>query len=202
MTAVAERDNIVAAQQPDKKSDQVSDGRLDEQPDDSALVAAAREGDQRAFERLYRRHQGRTMALCWRMCGGNDTLAAELVQDAFVRAWQKLHLFRGEARFTTWLHRLTVNVVLSDRRIRMRQVSREQPLELAPEPGTTPSLGLDADLEAAIARLPERARTVLVLHDVEGMKHTEIAELADMAVGTSKAQLHRARRLLREWLDE
>ncbi len=142
------------------------------------------------------------MALCWRMCGGNDTLAAELVHDAVVRAWQKLHLLRGEAKFTTWLHRLTVNVVLSDRRIRMRQVAREQPLESAPEAGMTPSLGLDADLEAAIAKLPERARTVLVLHDVEGMKHTEIAELADMAVGTSKAQLHRARRLLREWLNE
>jgi len=142
------------------------------------------------------------MALCWRMCGANETLAAELVQDAFVRAWQKLHLFRGEAKFTTWLHRLTVNVVLSDRRIRMRRIEREQSLELAPEPGSTPSMGLDADLEGAIARLPERARTVLVLHDVEGLKHAEIAQLADMAVGTSKAQLHRARKLLREWLNE
>ncbi|MEM1092372.1 MAG: sigma-70 family RNA polymerase sigma factor [Pseudomonadota bacterium] len=198
------------AEKPDDKPDKKLavetgeglEGESEQQADDAELVDAARAGDQLAFERLYRRHQGRTMALCWRMCGGNDTLAAELVQDAFVRAWQKLHLFRGEAKFTTWLHRLTVNVVLSDRRIRMRQVAREQPLESAPEAGMTPSLGLDADLEAAIAKLPERARTVLVLHDVEGMKHTEIAELADMAVGTSKAQLHRARRLLREWLNE
>ncbi len=142
------------------------------------------------------------MALCWRMCGGNETLAGELLQDAFVRAWQKLHLFRGEALFSTWLHRLTVNVVLSDRRIRIRRMEREQPLELAPEPGITPAMGLDVDLEHAIARLPERARMVLVLHDVEGLKHQEIAELTQMAVGTSKAHLHRARKLLREWLDE
>lgn len=198
MRAVAEWDNSKAAPGPD------SERALDSgsAKDDTELVDSARDGDQRAFEVLYRRHQGRLMALCWRMCGGNDTLAAELVQDAFVRAWQKLHLFRGEARFSTWLHRLTVNVVLSDRRIRMRRMEREQPLELAPEQGRTPSMGLDADLEGAIARLPERARTVLVLHDVEGLKHAEIAQLADMAVGTSKAQLHRARKLLREWLDE
>ncbi len=198
MRAVAEWDNSKAALGPESEQT-VDSGSV---MDDTELVDSARDGDQRAFETLYRRHQGRLMALCWRMCGGNDTLASELVQDAFVRAWQKLHLFRGEAKFSTWLHRLTVNVVLSDRRIRMRRLDREQPLELAPEPGNAPNMGLDADLESAISRLPERARTVLVLHDVEGLKHTEIAQLADMAVGTSKAQLHRARKLLREWLNE
>ncbi|MEM9531962.1 MAG: sigma-70 family RNA polymerase sigma factor [Pseudomonadota bacterium] len=187
MSAVAELDQTGAP------------GEADE---DVALVAQAQAGSQQAFEQLYRRHQGRVTALCWRMCGANEDLTSQLVQDAFVRAWQKLDTFRGDAQFGTWLHRLTVNVVLSDRRIRMRVAAREMPLEQAPEPGRVMPLGLDADLESAIARLPERARTVLVLHDVEGLKHMEIAELADMAVGTSKAQLHRARQMLRKWLNE
>lgn len=179
------------------------DSAVEDQPGDEVLVERARGGDRRAFEQLYRRHIGRVMALCWRLCGANETLAHEMAQDAFVRAWQKLDSFRGDARFTTWLHRLTVNVVLSDRRVRMRIADRERPLDAMPtEPGRDMPLGLDEDLERCIARLPERARTVLVLHDVEGYKHDEIAQLADMAPGTSKAQLHRARKLLREWLNQ
>lgn len=179
------------------------DSAVEEQPDDGELVERARNGDRAAFEALYRRHIGRVMALCWRMCGANETLAQEMAQDAFVRAWQKLDSFRGEARFTTWLHRLTVNVVLSDRRVRVRIADRERPLDAMDfEPGRSTPMGLDDDLERCIARLPERARTVLVLHDVEGFKHEEISRMAGMAVGTSKAQLHRARRLLREWLEQ
>ncbi|MDJ0656650.1 MAG: sigma-70 family RNA polymerase sigma factor [Xanthomonadales bacterium] len=170
--------------------------------DDGELVRLAQGGDQRAFEALYHAHASRVTSLCWRLCGGNEQLARELVQDAFVRAWQKLDTFRGDARFSTWLHRLTVNVVLSDRRIRVRKLERERPLEeLTVEPGVHSPMGLDRDLEQVIARLPERARTVLVLHDIEGYQHDEVAEMADMAVGTSKAQLHRARKLLREWLE-
>ena len=99
------------------------------------------------------------MALCWRLCGANESLAQEMAQDAFVRAWQKLDTFRGDAQFTTWLHRLTVNVVLSDRRVRVRIAGRERPMDaLTSEPGQDVQYGLDEDLEQCIARLPERAR--------------------------------------------
>jgi RNA polymerase sigma-70 factor (ECF subfamily) len=171
--------------------------------DEWRLVEAARNGDARAFESLYQQQLGRVHALCWRLCGGNRSLAEEMTQDAFVRAWQKLPLFRGDSAFGTWLHRLTVNVVLGDRRTRLRRVSREQSLEdTLPGQlgGVREEHGLSMDLEKAISRLPERARTVLVLHDIEGYLHSEVAEMADMAVGTSKAQLHRARRLIREWM--
>lgn len=172
-----------------------------EQDADPELVARAQAGDQAAFAALYRRHAPRILGLCWRLAGGDEGLAHELVQDAFVRAWSKLDSFRGEALFSTWLHRLTVNVALSDRRLRVRRMERERPLDrVGDEPSVGPVDGVDRDLEGAIARLPERARTVLVLHDVEGYKHGEIAELTGMAEGSSKAQLHRARRLLREWL--
>jgi RNA polymerase sigma-70 factor (ECF subfamily) len=176
-----------------------------EADDEKSLVAAAQSGDAAAFEALYHRHTSRVYALCWRLCGGVESLAQEMTQDAFVRAWQKLPQFRGESAFGTWLHRLTVNVVLGDRRIRVRRASREMSLEdgyLEQVGGVPRDQGKQMDLEWAISKLPERARTVLVLHDIEGYRHAEVAELADMAVGTSKAQLHRARGLIREWLSQ
>ena len=173
--------------------------------DDSELVALAREGDRVAFEKLYRRHRNRVFGLVWRLCGGDAALAEDLLQEAFIRAWNKLDSFRGDSRFATWLHRLSVNVALSDRRIRVRRLERETPLEGAAERTATGEKDVYADqrmdLEQAIAKLPERARTVLVLYDVEGYSHAEIAEIAGMAVGSSKAQLHRARKLVREELD-
>jgi RNA polymerase sigma-70 factor (ECF subfamily) len=130
------------------------------------------------------------------MCGGDKSLAEDMLQEAFIRAWNKLHLFRGDSRFGTWLHRLTVNVVLSDKRIRVKRLQREQELGEAVERtmvgATDVTAGLRSDLEAAIAGLPERARTVLVLYDIEGYRHAEIADMTGMAVGSSKAQLHRA----------
>ena len=159
-----------------------------------------------AFEQLYRSHCDRIYALCWRMCGGDRALAEDMVQEAFVRAWNKLDLFRGDSKFGTWLHRLTVNVVLSDRRIRVKRLQRER--ELVDDVERTlvgdrdVFAGLRNDLEAAIAGLPERARTVLVLYDIEGYQHNEIAEMTGMAVGSSKAQLHRARKLVREVLKD
>ena len=172
--------------------------------DEAELVARARGGDRRAFEQLYRDHVNRIHALCWRLCGGDGALASDMVQEAFIRAWRKLHHFRGESAFGTWLHRLTVNLVLGEKRKQLRRAALEQPLEethVGRLPATESMPGVDRDLEVAIARLPERARTVLVLHDIEGYQHDEIGRLAGMAVGTSKAQLHRARRLLREWLE-
>jgi RNA polymerase sigma-70 factor (ECF subfamily) len=176
-----------------------------EDVEEAVLVERARAGDTTAFERLYRDNAGRVNALCWRLCGGDRALAEDMVQEAFIRAWNKLHLFKGEARFGTWLHRLTVNLVLSDRRIRVKRVKTEQPIEEHPEvqDGSVrdPDAGVERDLEAAIASLPERARTVLVLYDIEGYKHAEIAAMTGMAEGSSKAQLHRARKLVRETLE-
>ena len=169
-------------------------------------VDKARAGDQLAFEKLYRSHCDRIYGLCWRMCGGDRALAEDMVQEAFVRAWNKLHLFKGDSKFGTWLHRLTVNVVLSDRRIRVKRLQREQvfgdDIERVQVGDRDVYAGLRKDLEAAIARLPERARTVLILYDIEGYQHKEIAEMTGMAVGSSKAQLHRARKLVQEELKD
>jgi RNA polymerase sigma factor (sigma-70 family) len=169
-------------------------------------VEKARDGDRLAFEQLYRSHCDRIFGLCWRMCGGDKSLAEDMVQEAFIRAWNKLHLFKGESKFGTWLHRLTVNVVLSDRRIRVKRLQREREMSDAVERTLIGDrdvfAGLRKDLEAAIAGLPERARTVLILYDIEGYQHNEIAELTGMAVGSSKAQLHRARKLVREVLKD
>ncbi len=169
-----------------------------------ALLDRAREGDQSAFERIYRLHVNRVYALCLRMSADRD-LAESLTQDAFVRAWRNLSSFEGRSRFTTWLHRLTVNVVLDQRRRNRRKDARETSLDESPVarhlPETrTESGGQRMDLEKAIAALPDGARSAFVLHDVQGYKIREIAVLSDLAEGTIKAQLHRARRLLREAL--
>lgn len=170
--------------------------------DTSTLVSRAISGDAGAFEELYRRTTGRVFGLCLRMSGNRST-AEELTQEAFIRAWEKLPSFRGDSAFSTWMHRLTVNVVLGHQRSQGRRRTRESAAgeEWYGDGSTSAKRAGDAmDLERAIASLPDRARTVFVLHDVEGYKHSEIAQLADMAVGTSKAQLSRARQLLRKAL--
>jgi RNA polymerase sigma-70 factor (ECF subfamily) len=167
-------------------------------------VALAAAGDRRAFERLYRQHMGRVFSLCARMV--NDrTQAEELTQDVFVRAWEKLHLFRGEAAFGTWLHRMTVNVVLNARktegRMRTRYEDDDDGSGIDELPGRPLAPGDRMDLEAAVAKLPKGARRVFILHDVEGYKHEEIAGMLGVTTGATKAQLHRARLLLREALN-
>lgn len=167
-----------------------------------AWVDSAIGGDLAAFERLYRLYLGRIYALCLRMTG-HRTEAEEMTQEAFIRAWQKLDSFRGDSAFSSWLHRLTVNVVLASWRAAGRYRQRVVSIEDAgrwTEPEQRPTKGLAMDLERAIQQLPRGARTVFVLHDVEGLKHREIAELTGLAVGTSKTQLHRARMLLRDAL--
>ncbi|HET7306236.1 MAG TPA: sigma-70 family RNA polymerase sigma factor [Gammaproteobacteria bacterium] len=162
-------------------------------PLESRLVARARKGDMRAFEHLYRRHAGRVYAVCLRL-SGNPAHAEDFTQDAFVKAWQSLAAFRGDSGFGTWLHRIAVNTALAHFRRNAKFVDVPAPVEdEAPdeEPGTM------LDLERAIAQLPDGAREVFVLHDVEGYKHDEIAALVGISDGTSKAQLHRARQLLR-----
>jgi RNA polymerase sigma-70 factor (ECF subfamily) len=165
-----------------------------------ADVALAASGDSHAFERLYRTHVARVHSLARRMISADH--ADEVAQDVFVRAWEKLGTFRGEAAFGTWLHRLAVNVILGRRATlgtqRQRFDEREGLLDEVAARPATPELGLD--FESAVARLPPGARQVFVLHDVEGFRHEEIASLLGVAVGTSKAQLHRARMMLRRYL--
>ncbi|MEJ2582467.1 MAG: RNA polymerase sigma factor, partial [Acidobacteriota bacterium] len=175
---------------------------VDAPNDETRLVERAARGDVGAFEELYRENAGRVYLLCLRMCG-DPSLAEELAQEAFVRAWQKLGSFRGASAFSTWLHRVTVNVVLGNRRSAARREARVTSVgDRLPVEGAVsdPSPGQAMDLERAIAALPEGARTAFVLHDIEGYRHKEISRLTGLAVGTSKAQLHRARRLLRKAL--
>ncbi len=170
---------------------------------DTELVRRAAGGETRAFEALYRRHAGRVHGAVWRLSGMNEARAEELTQEAFVRAWQKLGSFRFESAFSTWLHRLAVNVALMDLRARDPEDAVDTDvLEAASDPVVPFCAGERADLEQAVAKLPPRARAVLVLHDVEGWKHEEIGRELGMAVGSSKAQLHRARGLLRTMLGE
>ncbi len=173
--------------------------------EDHALVRAAGAGDVRAFEQLYRKHSSRVHAVLWRLCG-HEARAQDLVQDAFVKAWQALPGFRFESAFSTWLHRLAVNTALMELRARSGGEALETDDEALDTHATPDSAGqrmaLRLDLERAIATLPPRARAVLVLYDIEGWKHEEIAAELGMAVGSSKAQLHRARQLLRARLGE
>ena len=163
-------------------------------------VAGAAAGDVRAFERLYTTHLPKVHSLVRRMSGGRD--ADELTQDVFVRVWQKLASFRGESAFGTWLHRLAVNVVIERFRQeatrRQRMHAGEEIFETLPAPARSDDAGMD--FEAAIATLPDGARRVFVLHDIEGYKHHEIGTLLEISAGTSKAQLHRARMMLRRYL--
>jgi RNA polymerase sigma-70 factor (ECF subfamily) len=170
---------------------------------DLALVARTLAGEVAAFETLYRAHAGRLLALTRRL-SGNAARAEELLQDVFVRAYERLASFRGESAFSTWLHRLAVNVVLEERRSRGRRDARfvlSDDLTSHDRGSSPPDRGTALDLEAAIAALPEGARTVLVLYDVEGYQHDEIAALLGVTTGTTKAQLFRARKLLREALE-
>jgi RNA polymerase sigma-70 factor (ECF subfamily) len=162
----------------------------------------AASGDEKAFERLYRRHVARIHTMTRRMAGPDA--ADDLTQDIFVRAWDKLATFRGESAFGTWLYRLGVNVVLSRRRS-----DRNDRTWIMEDDGTLADLAQAAaphpasriDLDAAIARLPDGARKVFVLHDIEGWTHEEIAQQMGLVPGTSKSQLSRARAALRRMLD-
>jgi RNA polymerase sigma-70 factor (ECF subfamily) len=155
------------------------------------------------FERLYHDHADRIYGLCLRM-SGDAVRATELAQDVFVRAWERLDRLQPGSEPGAWLWRLAVNVVLNDRRGERRRLARVAPVE---EPALveradlrTPLPVRRLSLDAALARLPERARAVFVLHDVEGYAHDEIAALLGIAEGTARAHLHRARTLMREAL--
>ncbi len=161
----------------------------------------ARRSDTRAFESLYRLHVDRVYGLCLRMTG-NAPEAEDCTQEAFIQAWRQLDRFRGDSAFGTWLHRIAVNAVLG----RMRKSRREQDrlravAEVDDAPAAVGDSGGLQDLERAMGELPSGARHVFVLHAVYGYSHDETGEMLGIAAGTSKAQLHRARRLLAQQLN-
>lgn len=170
--------------------------------DEADWIARAQRSDAKAFEALYRLHVDRVYGLCLRMTG-NVSEAEDCTQEAFIQAWNKLELFRGDSAFGTWLHRIAVNSVLG----RMRKSKREQDrIQVAAETILSPLSEADTgelqDLADAVDRLPAGARHVFVLHAVYGYSHEETGNMLDIAAGTSKAQLHRARRLLAQQLQE
>jgi RNA polymerase sigma-70 factor, ECF subfamily len=176
-------------------------------------IRLAQEGDAAAFEQLYRRYSGRVYALCLRMVR-NDSEAEDLTQEAFMLLFRKIHTFRGEARFSTWLHRLTVNLVLMRlRKKRHPEVSLDETLEPGEEDSKPrielggPDLRLSGvvdhmNLSRAIEQLPDGYKEMFILHDVEGYEHNEIAKMLCCTSGNSKSQLYKARLRLRELLQE
>ncbi len=177
----------------------VSVRRTDE---DSKLIEESAGGSREAFRDLFGKYVSRIHALCLRISADKD-VAEDLTQEVFISAWEKLSSFRHECRFSTWLHRIAVNKYLmhlrssgsgphSDNEMNEENVPVER----------SNAADQRIDLEKSIAKLPQQARTVLVLHDIEGYKHHEISEMMGIETGTSKAHLHRARKLLREELSK
>jgi len=165
-------------------------------------IGQAQRSDAHAFEALYRLHVDKVYGLCLRMTG-NVSEAEDCTQETFIQAWNKMLKFRGDSAFSTWLHRIAVNTVLGRIRKSKREQDRIQAVNDAqPARVATGDTGELRDLAEAVDRLPERARHVFVLHAVYGYSHDEAAEMMGIAAGTSKAQLHRARRLLVQQLEE
>ena len=165
-------------------------------------ILRAQRSDAKAFESLYRLHVDKVYGLCLRMTG-NVAEAEDCTQEAFIQAWNKLDKFRGDSAFGTWMHRIAVNVVLG----RMRKSKRERDrIQLATEEVLSPASINDdgelSDLSDAVNRLPQGARHVFVLYGVYGYSHEEAGKMLGIAAGTSKAQLHRARRLLAQQLKQ
>jgi len=173
----------------------------DKVTDEEAWIRRAKRSDAQAFEALYRLHVGKVYGLCLRMTG-NVSEAEDCTQEAFIQAWNKMARFRGDSAFSTWLHRIAVNAVLG----RIRKSTRERDriaavADVEPARVATGDTGELRDLAEAIDRLPERARHIFVLNAVYGYSHEEAAGMLGIAAGTSKAQLHRARRLLMQQLE-
>ena len=180
---------------------------------EAEAIRLAQQGDAMAFERIYSLHSRRVYALCLRMVG-NTAEAEDLTQDAFMQLFRKIGTFRGESAFSTWMHRLSVNVVLMKlRKKKLAETSIEETNDPDDESsGLRRELGAPdllltgsidrVHLERAIEQLPPGYKQVFVLHDIQGFEHNEIAGLMDCSIGNSKSQLHKARMRLRELLQE
>lgn len=171
------------------------------QEDENQLVLRSLNGDRTAYEKLYRANVGKVYALCLRMCGQKE-LAEDLAQESFIRAWQKLDSFRGDSKFSSWLYRLTSNVVIghfrSNNKWQLEEYDEAKHEKSLLDIGQTTKILADKeDIEKALNTLSEQARAVLIMYEYLGYKHTEISEITGMAIGTSKTHLHRARAQLK-----
>lgn len=163
-------------------------------------IARAQRGDQQAFHTLYENYHRRVYALCWRMLADKDA-AEDVCQEVFVQVWQKISYFRGESKFSTWLHSVATNIVLGHIRKHKTWIQRIFSIEDQAVQEVAVDMPELPELDKQIMKLPERARLVFVLFAVEGYRHEEIAQMLNMAVGSSKAQYHRAKGLLRDWVE-
>jgi RNA polymerase sigma-70 factor, ECF subfamily len=174
------------------------------------VLARAQAGDHQAFAQLYSLHKRRIYSLCLRMVG-NVAEAEDLTQEAFLQLHRKIATFRGDSAFSTWLHRLAINVVLMQLRKKgLSLISLDEAMEPSQDDGPSRSFGAPdltltgaidrLALERAIAELPAGYRLIFILHDVEGFEHNEIASMLDCSIGNSKSQLHKARLKLRDAL--
>lgn len=164
------------------------------------LISQSKSGDSKAFKRLYELYCGKVFALCLRM-SGNTNKANDLTQDVFVRVWKNINSFRGESMFSTWIYRIAVNVVLIDKRTENNFTKRFLSIHSSIiNKLSSIQNNNKIDLENAISKLPKKAKLIFIMHDIEGYKHEEIGEILKISEGTSKAQLHRARKILREEL--
>jgi RNA polymerase sigma-70 factor, ECF subfamily len=177
---------------------------------EAEAIEKAKEGSEEAFQALYDRHKRRVYSLCLRMTA-NTAEAEDLTQEAFLQLYRKIRTFRGESAFSTWLHRLSVNVVLMHlRKKSLPSVSLEETTQGGDDDAPKKDFGADdlalsgsidrMQLQRAVNDLPPGYRTIFVLHDVEGYEHNEIAEIVGCSIGNSKSQLHKARMKLRDLL--
>lgn len=165
------------------------------------LIERAKERDRQAFHQLYERYVKRVYAICWRLLADKNA-AEEVTQDVFMSVWQQLPQFDGRSLFSTWLHAIATKQAVSHFRARRRWFERFLPFDLAANDHREYQDDYqEHGVEAAIQKLPTQARMVFVLFAIEGYRHEEIADLLNIAVGSSKAQYHRARTLLKQWLD-
>jgi RNA polymerase sigma-70 factor (ECF subfamily) len=186
------------------KKENILEFVVDNSYNETELVRNAQQGDGNGFKQLFDLNVNRIYAFCLRM-SANPQLAEEITQDVFVKAWENLHKFRGESKFSTWLHSIAVNEFLTQKRTQKRFMQRfttTDDITKYDRRGEKSEIHFNSniDLENAISSLPAQAKTVLILHDIEGYRHKEIAEMINIEIGTSKAHLHRARKILREEL--
>jgi RNA polymerase sigma-70 factor, ECF subfamily len=178
--------------------------------DEAAAIERAKQGDAHAFQELYDKHKRRVYSLCLRMTA-NTAEAEDLTQEAFLQLYRKIGTFRGESAFSTWLHRLSVNVVLMHlRKKSLPVVSLEESTQAGEDDTPKKDFGAEdlalagsidrLQLQKAVNDLPPGYRTIFVLHDIQGYEHNEIAEIVGCSIGNSKSQLHKARMKLRDLL--